>query len=107
MINVCEMLERSAERFPDKTAFSDPDLKITFRELAVSSKKIASLFISGGYMKGSERSVLFYMEKCVAALPVMFAGVYCNAFYCFVDIRQSDERAASIIDRAHPTISLT
>ena len=101
------MLERSAERFPDKTAFSDPDNKITFGELVLASRKIASLFISNGYMKGSDRSVLFYMEKCVAAIPVMFAGVYCNAFYCFVDIRQSDERAASIIDRVDPSIIIT
>ena len=107
MINVCEMLERSAERFPDKTAFSDPEYAITFSELLSYSKKIATYFISNGYMNGSERSVLFYMEKCTAALPVMFAGVYCNAFYCFVDIRQSDERAASIIDRVSPSVIIT
>ncbi|MBO4415559.1 MAG: amino acid adenylation domain-containing protein [Lachnospiraceae bacterium] len=107
MINVCEMLERSAEKFPDKTAFSDPDGKITFGELYTDSRKIASYFLQRGYMKGSDRSVLFYMEKCVRALPVMFGGIYCNAFYCFVDIRQSDDRAASIINRVDPSVIIT
>ncbi|MCR5301207.1 MAG: AMP-binding protein [Lachnospiraceae bacterium] len=107
MINVCEMLEHSAELFPDKCSFSDPGSSITFSTLESDSKKIASYFISKGYMNGSERSVLFYMEKCTAALSVMFAGVYCNAFYCFVDIRQSDERAKSIIDRVNPSVIVT
>ncbi len=107
MINVCEMLERSAGRFPDKTAFSDPKSSVTFGQLLSYSKAIATYFLTNGYMNGSERSVLFYMEKCTAALPIMFAAVYCNAFYSFVDIRQSDERAASIIDRVAPSVIIT
>ena len=101
------MLERSAERFPDKVAFSDPVRQITFKELETEAKKIATFFMDGGMMTDSERSVVFYMEKCVNALPVMFGAVYCNAFYCFVDIRQSDERAADIIDRVDPTVLVT
>ena len=107
MLSVCEMLERSAERFPDKVAFSDPSDVITFGELLDDSKKIASSFLASGCMTGQERSVLFFMEKCVAALPVMFGGVYCNAFYCFVDVRQSDERVRSIIERVAPSVIVT
>lgn len=107
MITVCEMLERSADRFPGKTAFSDPDNSITFQELLVSSKKLASHFIESGYMNRPDRSVLFYMEKCVNTVPIMFAGAYCGAFYCFVDIRQSDERAKSIIKCVDPSIIVT
>ena len=47
------------------------------------------------------------MEKCVKALPVMFGGVYAGAFYCFVDIRQSDERAVNIIERVAPSVVVT
>lgn len=107
MMSVCEMLEKSAEKFPDKTAFSDPEESISFRKLLVDSKKIATYFIEKRYMQGTDRSVLFYMEKCVKALPIMFGGVYCNAFYCFVDIRQPDERAKSIIDRVDPSVIIT
>lgn len=101
------MLEASAASYPDKTAFSDPGSAISFGKLLSDSKKIATYFLKNGYMNGSERSVLFYMEKCVSALPVMFGGIYCNAFYCFVDIRQSDERAKSIIDRVSPSVIIT
>ena len=107
MKNVCEMLERCAARFPEKTAFSDPDAQITFSGLETNSKKIANFFIKNGLMTGSERSVVFYMEKCVNVLPVMFGAVYCNAFYCFVDIRQSDIRAKDIIERIDPDVCIT
>ena len=107
MISVCDMLEASAKAFPDKTAFSDPRSSVTFEILLQNSRKIAGYFLSKGFMTGSERSVLFYMEKCTPALSVMFAGAYCNAFYCFVDIRQSDERALSIIERVNPSVIVT
>ena len=107
MINIVEMLEASAGKEPDKTAFSDPAGSITFRELLDCSQKIAGRFIEDGYMNGSGRSVLFYMEKCVNTIPVMFAASYCRAFYCFVDIRQSDERAADIIKRVDPSVIIT
>ena len=107
MKNVCQMLENSAAAFPDKTAFSDPDAQITFSRLESDAKKIASYFFKSGMMTDSERSVVFYMEKCVSALPVMFGAVYLNAFYCFVDIRQSDKRAADIIERVDPSVLVT
>lgn len=39
MVNVCEMLELTAGKFPDKVAFSDPDSEITFRDLLINSQK--------------------------------------------------------------------
>ena len=107
MTGICEMLEASAKAFPDKTAFSDPTSSVTFERLLQNSRKIASHFLSEGYMTGQGGSVLFYMEKCTPALSVMFAGAYCNAFYCFFDIRQSDERALSIIERVDPSVIVT
>ena len=70
MINVTRMLEETAGRFPDKIAYSDPESRITFRELLDATRKIASRFLSEGLMNGSARSVLFYMEKSTSALPM-------------------------------------
>ncbi len=101
------MLEHSAAKFPDKVAFSDPRESITFSQLMTDSQKIACRFLLTCGMTGNSRSVLFFMEKCVKAMPVMFAGAYCSAFYCFVDIRQSDERVLSIIRRVTPNVIVT
>lgn len=109
MINVLEMLERSAERFPEKTAFADPVKEISFSELLNKSQQVATYLIREQIMEtnGQDNSVLFYMEKCVDALPAMFGGIYCNGFYCFLDIRQTVERAAHIISLVNPSVIVT
>ncbi len=109
MINVLEMLERSAERFPNKVAFADPVKEISFNELLDKSQQVATYLLRKQIMDDQcqDNSVLFYMEKCVDALPAMFGGVYCNAFYCFLDIRQTTERAAHIISLVNPSVIVT
>lgn len=109
MNNILEMLEESAKRFPDKIAFSDPIKEISFRNLLEKSIKVANYFMENKLIDplNEDNSVLFYMEKCVDATPVMFGGVYCNAFYCFLDIRQTKERALSIISTVNPNVIIT
>lgn len=109
MINILEMLENSAENYPDKTAFMDPEKSISFKELRESAMRAGSLFLEKSFLdsKNGDNAVLFYMEKSVDAIVAMFGGVYCNAFYCFVDIRQTSERAAHIISTVNPGIIIT
>ena len=99
MINILEMLERSAEEYGGKTAFSDPDKEITFAELKVMSEKTATALadIKGRDGLTPESAIAFYMEKSVDSLIVMFAGMYLGDFYSFIDIRQTANRAENII----------
>ena len=41
--NILELLERSAERFPDRPAFGDPEKDITFRELVRKARAAGEL----------------------------------------------------------------
>ena len=109
MINILEMLENSAERFPEHIAFSDPESSITFRELSVRSKKVATLLLNGS-LSGifrPESACAFYLEKSVEALPVMFGAVYAGGFYSFIDIRQPEERAAKVLEILEPAVIVT
>lgn len=109
MNNICEMLEKSAERFPDKTAFTDPVNSITFRELLDKSRACACFFIKNHLINpdAEDTSVLFFMDKSVNCLPAMFGAVYSNAFYTFVDTRQTQDRVRHIIDTVMPDIIIT
>lgn len=107
MKNVCQLLERSATAYPNKIAFADPEKEISFSELERNAKKIATYFMKNHKMTGEESSVLFYMEKSVDALKAMFGAVYCNAFYCFLDIRQTAQRANHIISLVSPSVIVT
>ncbi len=109
MINITEMLERSAGRFPDKTAFADPEKEISFRELRDLSRKIASVFLSGkeGKTAGAGSPVAFYMEKNTDAVCVMFGAVYAGGFYSFIDVRQPAERTIKLLSVLEPVFIIT
>lgn len=105
MINVIEWLERSALKYPDKTAFADPCDKITFERLESVSKSVGSYLLTRKMPHGS--AVAFYMEKNVKAVSAMMGAVYANAFYSFIDIRQTANRARAITDVLDPFIIVT
>lgn len=109
MKNICELLENSAAKYPDKIAFGDPVKDITFAKLLDQSKKTATYYLTNNYMnpQAEGNCALFYMEKSVDALPAMFGSVYCNGFYCFIDIRQTVDRAAHIISLVNPSVIIT
>ncbi len=105
MTGVIQWLEQSASKYPDKIAFADPDEEITFSELQKRALSIGSYFLTRLIPHGS--AVAFYMEKNVKAVTVMLGAVYANAFYSFIDVRQTDNRARAIIDTLDPFIIVT
>lgn len=109
MINILDMLERAADKYGNNVAYSDPFKEITFFELKDMAKKTAVCLID---KKGRDRlmpesAVAFYMEKSVDALIVMFAAMYLGSFYSFIDIRQTKNRAQSIINVLDPVFIIT
>ena len=109
MNNVLEMLEKSAQLYPDKVAFKDPDDSISFVDLLSQSKRCAFYFLSNSIIDpgSDDASVLFFMDKCVKCMPIMFGAVYSNAFYTFADVRQSRDRVRHIIDTVEPNLIIT
>ncbi len=109
MNNVLQMLERSAERYPDHTAFADPQKEISFRKLEALSKKVAAVLSDGSIAAPLKLNgaVAFYMEKCVDTMAVMFGTVYAGGFYSFIDVRQPAERAAQVLSKLEPAVIIT
>ena len=109
MINVLEMLEKSAERYPGDIAFSDPFNKITYSQLGIRAKWIGTIFNAGKITAKVNigDGVAFFMEKNVDALIAMFGTVYAGGFYSFIDVRQPVDRVRSILTTLDPAIILT
>lgn len=109
MINVVEMLENSAEKYPDKIAFADPVMEITYSELNVVSINVARYLINKNIMDvyGNDNSIVFLTQKSVKSVCIMFGAIYCNALYCYVDLRQGNSRVKYIIDKISPSLIIT
>ena len=102
--NILELLERSAERFPDRPAFGDPDKDITFRELVRKARAVGELLSKDVAI---ESPVAFYLEKSVDAVTAMFGAVYAGGFYSFIDVRQPAARAQKVVDVLEPAVLIT
>lgn len=102
--NILELLERSAERFPDRPAFGDPEKDITFRELVRKARAAGELLAAD---VPSESPVAFYLEKSVDAVIAMFGAVYAGGFYSFIDVRQPAARAQKVLDVLEPSVLIT
>ena len=99
--NILELLERSAERFPDRPAFGDPEKDISFRELVRKARAAGELLAAD---VPSESPVAFYLEKSVDAVIAMFGAVYAGGFYSFIDVRQPAARAQKVLDVLEPAV---
>lgn len=92
--NVLQWLEASAEKYPDKTAFSDPDQSITWSELLRCSRTVGTYL--SDYI-GSRDAVSFYLNEGVNALCGMFGAVYAGGFYSLMDHRHPKERLNNVL----------
>ena len=102
--NILELLERSAEHFPDRLAFGDPKKDITFQELVRRARAVGELLAEDVAI---ESPVAFYLEKSVDAVTAMFGAVYAGGFYSFIDVRQPVARAQKVVDVLEPSVLIT
>ena len=102
--NVLELLEQSAERFPDRPAFGDPKKEITFRELVRKARAVGAVLARDMAL---EAPAAFYLEKSVDAVAAMFGAVYAGGFYSFIDVRQPISRAQKVLDVLAPAVLIT
>lgn len=102
--NVLELLERSADQFPERPAFGDPVKDITFRELTETARAVGRLLLQD---VTPEAPVAFYLEKSVDAVAAMFGAVYAGGFYSFIDVRQPAARAQKVVDVLEPAVLIT
>ena len=102
--NILDLLERSAENFPDKEAFGDTERDITFKKLVQASKAIGTLLADKIEIA---EPVAFYMDKSVPAVCGMFGTVYAGGFYSFMDVKQPQVRIESVLGILEPKVIFT
>ena len=104
MKNVLQLLERSAERFPDKTAFADEQTALSYAEFADKCRQIGSALADRQVYR---RIVAVYLPQCVDGLIAAFGAVYAGNSYVMIDYRMPLERIRSIFGTVHPAAVIT
>lgn len=95
--NVLDYLEKSAEAFPQKTAYAIRDNKLSYAELVFNAKKVAAAIMHSGI---SGKAIGVIAERDLST-PIFFFGVlYSGNYYVPVDPDMPKEKQRSIFDDA-------
>ena len=96
MKNVLEMLEQTAERYPERTAVSDQQTSLTWAELRRRAGGIGAVLADE--LEGNQPVVVFAAKR-VATLAIQLGVVYAGGFYVPVSRDQPAERIGRILRR--------
>lgn len=99
MKNILEMLERSAERFPDKLIFRDENSDMTYSEFLNTAKAIGTDIAKSGVFK---KPIAVIAERSVKNLAAMFGVLYSGNFYTVIDSEMPPERVKAIFNTLKP-----
>ncbi len=80
--NILDYLEKTAEKVPDKLAFSGDAGSLTFKELLDRSKRVGTYLHTAGYYK---KPVVIFMEKGADAIAATFGVIYAGNYYVVID----------------------
>ena len=103
MKNILEMLEYSAQRFPQKTVFADESKSITYVELLKTVQSIGSKIAAAGVYKAP---VAVIAERSVENLAAMFGVLAGGCFYTVIDAEMPAERIKAIFETLKPAAVL-
>lgn len=92
--NILCYLEESERAYPDKTAFSDEDASLTYRELLSLCQRIGSFL---GKRTGPRRPIPVMTEKSVYTLAAFMGIVSAGCFYIYLDAGQPAGRLNRIL----------
>lgn len=92
--NVLEYLEETVTRLPDKTAFADEEVRLTFQQVYHRARSIGSQLLN----QGAEREpVVVYMKKSPCTLTAFFGVIYSGCYYVPIDEEMPRRRMELIL----------
>ena len=103
MNNVLEYLEKNAVLYPDKIAISINNESISFYELMIQSKKLASRINELGI---SYNGIIVFVNRGIKTVVLFMASLYSGSFYIPIDPDMPVEKIQSIIDDCNPSVIL-
>ena len=97
--NILEYLEQTVPRVPDKVAFADDNMQLTFAEISRNAKAIGTALLKDGLYG---EPVVVFMEKSPAAINAFFGVVYAGCYYVPLDVEMPAFRIEMILEQLKP-----
>ncbi len=97
--NILQYLDATARRVPDKTAFSDGRVALSFRELDGASRRIGTALCRLGY---GREPVAVLMQRAPAEIAAFLGVVRAGCFYAALDEAMPAARMEQILHTLSP-----
>ncbi|MCQ2484099.1 MAG: amino acid adenylation domain-containing protein [Clostridia bacterium] len=101
MKNILELLEKSAKKYPDKTAFADIDNADSYSELIKKSMAIGT-FVAKKQIRN--KAIAVYMTQSVNSVEAMLGVVYSGNHYVVIDGKMPENRIKNIFSIVKPSL---
>jgi len=97
--NVLEYLEHTVLRVPDKVAFANEQMGLTFREVYDQARSVGSFLCAEGFYK---QPVVVFMKKHPTTLVSFFGTIYSGNYYVPLDDEMPKHRIDLILKTLNP-----
>lgn len=104
VINVLEWLEKSAEKYNDKIAYSDEESSLTFLQVKSLAQSIGSALIERG---ADGNPIAVFSGRSVMTVAAFLGVVYSGCSYAPIDSKLPRARIEKIMETLSPSIILT
>lgn len=101
--NILEILEKTAEKFPNKVIYEDINRESTYSQFIETAKKIGSALATK--INGINKPVAIYIDRSVTCLETMMGVTYSGNYFAVLDVKSPKERNNLIINTL-PDISI-
>lgn len=99
-----QLIEKQAERFPNKLAVICEDRNISYKDLHNASKVLATVIQQS--VRESNQCIAIIMKKDVDQVIAILAVIYANAAYVPIDPDLPKERIKSLLNSSHASMVL-
>lgn len=100
---ILEILEKTADKFPDKVIYEDINRESTYKEFVETSKKIGTALAK--QIQNINKPIAIYIDRSVTCLETMMGVTYSGNYFTVLDIKSPKERNNLIISTL-PDISI-
>lgn len=99
VINVLEYLEKTVLRVPNKIAFADDKIELTFSEVYDEARSVGSFLYKEGHKK---EPVVVFMKKAPKTIVSFLGVLYSSCYYVPIDEEMPKHRVELILNNLNP-----
>ena len=100
--NVLEYLEESVKRFPDKVAYTDENVEITFSEFKNRAQSVAMQILDK--INNLNSPIAVFVDRNVDSLINFMGVLYSANFYVPIDNKMPLQRIEKVLEQLNPSL---